>query len=199
MNKIAISIALSAAIFFSTAGCGTSNTTVTPSRSHTTAYIQNPPFMNKLNLEVVTPSNTFNSFDMNKSVYTNVPVYDSSGKKISLDVDKQPIFFEAYWCPHCQRTLVLWNKNHSKLQESPAIVSSGFEPGTTLSQAVALSRAEVNALGLKGFKIYFLLGSAQKYTPAGIPSLIFKDKNQIEMLAGEHTLLIWEKALRAHS
>lgn len=130
-------------------------------------------------------------------IYHNITVYNADGKKVTLDASKQPIFFEAYWCPHCQRTLVMLNQNRSNIGQFPVIVSMGFKPGTTVAQAAARSDAELKYFHIKNVKVYFYLGNQTKQlVPKGYPMMVLPHQGQVVSLIGEHTLSVWEQALQ---
>ncbi len=130
--------------------------------------------------------------------YSHVVVYDVSGKKVTLDAHNQPILFEAYWCPHCQRTIQLFEKQMSQLPVKPVLVSMGFAKGTTFQQAKAIGSQEAAALGIKGLKVYYSLNrNTETYVPVGFPTLVFNDGGTLKALYGEHTFSAWQAAFQA--
>ncbi|WP_051343645.1 TlpA family protein disulfide reductase [Alicyclobacillus herbarius] len=150
-------------------------------------------FTNRLNDEKATPIKKFDATRKGASLYAKVTVYDANGRKVTLDAKKQPLLFEAYWCPHCQRTIVLLHKHANQLAEMPVLVSVGYAKGTTLTQAKRISDEEVRAFGLKNMKVYYLLdGDHGQYS---FPTLAFNHNGQVELLKGEHTLAVWKQAL----
>lgn len=156
----------------------------------------NPPFINKLKTDIVPQISTFNDVVVNSTQYNDVPVYTEGGKIVHLDARRQPILFEAYWCPHCQRTLVMLNKHRSQFGRFPILVSFGFQPNTSLHQAIKLTNAETKAFNIKNVKVYYILQyHIRNYAPNGIPELVFFHNGKLESLSGEHTLQIWETAL----
>lgn len=162
------------------------------------AASQNPPFRNELKMDIIQPISKFDPVQANPVVYDQVIVYDAAGRKTTLDASKTPLLFEAYWCPHCQRTLVLLNHNWSKLSQKPLIVSMGFKPNTSLKEAVHLEQQELQTYHMKSFQIYYLLDPNQsKYVPYTYPTLVFNRNGSLDMLHGEHTLSAWMKALNA--
>ena len=196
MVKQTVSLLLLAVVVFVSSGCGTEIPRVQQNGSPTAGIGNNTPFTNRLHKELVTPDPNYDPVTVKQSLYNRISVLSSSGEKVQLNAHTQPVLFEAYWCPHCQRTLVLLHQNLKSLHHQPILVSSGFAAGTTLRQAVALSHAEIKDLGLNGFKVYYILGNNySKFVPVGFPTLIFKQKNQLNMLSGEHTLSVWQKAL----
>lgn len=188
------------------AGCGPANNTVSTaintsslSTSSNTGAQQstphNPPFENKLKQDIMAPDTKFDASPVGND-YSDIQVTASNGRTVKLNAATQSVLFEAYWCPHCQRTLVLWNQNRSKLRQFPVIVSTGFAPGTTLSQAKSLGNQELNALHIKNAKVYYLLNTQEfrklVYT---FPTFAFPYHNKVELLTGEHSFSIWERAI----
>lgn len=172
-------------------GCGSTGQTAQ-------AYKQtgNPPFRNELNVEKGPVDTKFDPIPGSANIYQKIPVLNQIGKKVYLDAGKYPILFEAYWCPHCQRTLVLLMHNRSKVKQMPILVSMGFAPKTSLQQAVQLSHEEFHALHIKDVQVYYLLNvNPGKYVPTVYPTLAFLYQHQISLLAGEHIWPVWQKAL----
>jgi len=156
----------------------------------------NPPFEIKLKDEIVQPITQFNVIPAQVNVENGVTAYSASGKLIHLNPKKQPILFEAYWCPHCQRTIVMMDKERSQLNRLPILVSLGFQPNTSLKQAVQLTNKEITELHLKNLKVYYLLQyHVRNFVPNGIPELLFPYHHRLETLSGEHTFQIWKTAI----
>lgn len=190
----AIPILALAFLSFVTAGCGTSLFTGKSQQAPKTWT--NPPFTDLRSQEKVTPDPTFDATVVQSNVYKQVKVLDSAGKLVTLNAAEQPLLFAAYWCPHCQRTLVLLNQNRSKLKEFPVIVSMGFAPGTKLSDAVKLSNQELKTFHISNVKEYYLLNPNEaKQVVQSFPTLAFPYQSKVEKLAGEHTLQVWEQAM----
>lgn len=166
-------------------------------QSINTAGNPNPPFQNKLNVGKVTPSSQFDAKRVDEGTYGVFSVTNLSGNSETLYPKKTPVLFEAYWCPHCQRTLVMMNKNWNQLKLKPTIVATGFQPGTTLAQAKSLVTSEEEGLQLNYAKpTYYLLSSDEQHKLIqSYPEFIFGRSGEIYMLQGEHTLEIWEQAL----
>ncbi len=188
------------------AACGTANNMNSPAASTISlqtaantgtqqSSAQNPPYINKLKVDILTPDAKFDASPVG-SAYNQIAVTSANGKTVTLDAANTPVLFEAYWCPHCQRTLVMLNKNRSKLQRMPILVSTGFAPGTSLSQAKALSDAEMKDLHIQNVQVYYLLNTQefQKFV-ATFPTFVFDYHHNVEMLTGEHTVPMWEKAI----
>lgn len=152
-------------------------------------------FINRTGDMRVAPNAKFDAEIGERTSYTNISVLDSSGRHISLNASATPLFFEAYWCPHCQRTLVLWNKNRNGFRHMPLIVSMGFPPGTTLHEAVRVSDAEMNAFHIRNLAVYYLLGANAAQFVKEYPTLLFPWKGKVALLQGEHTLGVWQRAL----
>ena len=160
------------------------------------ALISNPPFRRELSLDIVRPDAAFDPVVANKNVYDAVGVYTATGKHVTLNASKHPILFEAYWCPHCQRTLVMLNQYQGSLAKRPILVSMGFQFNTTLRAAVSLENSELKAFHIHGFKVYYLLDPNQKrYVPYKYPTLVFDHNGMLQMLYGEHVLSAWKEAL----
>lgn len=177
-------------------GCGSPAKTAGSSNTAQTDAAGNPPFQNKLSMEKGRQSNRYDPHSAKASVFSSVKVETSAGKTISLNAKKQPILFTAYWCPHCQRTLVLLKKSVSQLPVRPIVVSMGFQPGTTLAEAKKLEQKEGKVLGLgSAFQIDYGLSLGKQDVPMGFPTLVYSDGSSLKMLYGEHTLKIWKEAL----
>lgn len=184
-------IAVAATATLLAAGCGTSNS----SGGGNTNAPNNPPFGIKTSLDQVTPNPAFDPKSASTAKYSKVEVLDAQGHHVTLDAHKQPILFEAYWCPHCQRTLKLFEKQLGTLPVQPVVVSMGFDKGTTLQDAVKLGKAESSALGLSGLTVYYSLDpNISDYVPVGFPTMVFNDHGTLKALYGEHTLQAWEAA-----
>lgn len=187
-------------------GCGTTNRSVSTGTNTTSKQIsanvtkqqsaaQNPPFANKLKLDVMAPDTKFDASPVGSN-YNHVQVTAPNGQTITLSASTEPVLFEAYWCPHCQRTIVLLNKNRSKLHQIPVLVSTGFAPGTTLSEAKSLGAEELHALHIKNVKVYYLLNTHEfRKLVQTFPTFTFPYHNKVEMLTGEHSFPIWQKAI----
>jgi len=154
----------------------------------------NPPFEVRLDQFVVTPDP---QFDVTPTSISSMQVVSWNGTAQTLSVAKTPVLFVAYWCPHCQRTLTLLDKNWQTIQQKPAIVAAGYTPGTTLSQAKTLYQQEESALHLNfpSSEVYFLLSSTEnKQLVHAYPELYFTQNQKTENLIGEHVLAVWQKA-----
>lgn len=158
----------------------------------------NRPFVNKLNVETGHVDTQFDTHTISSNVYDPVQVLTMDGKPVNLNAKKVPLLFEAYWCPHCQRTLVSLNQNESKLKRLPVLISTGFAPGTSLKTAVTITRQEESAFHLHNFQVFYLLSvhEVAKDVPA-YPTMVFPYEGKVELLSGEHTLSVWQKALGA--
>jgi len=157
----------------------------------------NVPFRNELNLDRTPLSNVYDPHSAPLSTVTQVQVVTGEGQQVVLDADKQPIIFVAYWCPHCQRTLVMFSQEERQLHQLPVVVSMGFQPGTTLAEAKKLTQEERKTLGLSSdFTVdYALTVQSAKYVPHGFPNLVYSDGTTLQMLYGEHSLSAWKMAL----
>ncbi|QQE78040.1 hypothetical protein [Alicyclobacillus sp. SO9] len=177
-------------------GCGSHVNSAANKTAPAADAAGNPPFQNKLKMEIGRKINRYNPYSVNAGVFSNVKVETPQGKTVFLNANKQPILFTAYWCPHCQRTLVLLKKNLSQLPVRPIVVSMGFASGTTLAEAKKLETQEEKVLGLgTAFQIDYGLSLGKKDVPKGFPTLVYSDGTQLRMLYGEHTLKIWKEAL----
>ncbi|WP_054970784.1 hypothetical protein [Alicyclobacillus ferrooxydans] len=181
------------------AGCGavTSNGTAVRNGTATSkGQNPNPPFANRLKEEPATPDPKFDPTQGQANVYDNVTVYTADGTKVVLNASQIPILFEAYWCPHCQRTLVLLHHNRSKLKQFPVLVSMGFAQGTSLAEAVKITQQEDQYFHLTNVKQYYYLGNnSQNLVPEGFPTMAFPGQGAVLTMAGEHTLGAWTQAL----
>lgn len=172
-------------------GCGS-----LMNRGQSSASGQIPSFKDSRSAELVTPIAKFNAIQADPNVYTQVKVFDQAGHQVVLNAKEQPLLFEAYWCPHCQRTLVSLNQHRSTLHAFPTLVSMGFVPGTTLNEAIALSDTELNTFHITNVKVYYLLDPTEaKQLIHSYPTMVFPYHNQLNLLVGEHTYPVWQQAL----
>jgi|SRR5579875_180976 len=128
-----------------------------------------------------------------KQVLSSMTIVNRDGKRVNLVNTTRPVIFAAYWCPHCQRTLVLFHQNSKLKNSDPIVISSGYPPHTTLKTAVATTDKEFSELGLSGFTVYYVVDPIQ--VPAW-PTVIFNSNNTTDVLVGEHTPQVWEKAVQ---
>ncbi|QQE79551.1 hypothetical protein [Alicyclobacillus sp. SO9] len=148
---------------------------------------------NLLNKEKTTPDSSFDVKSITPTELHSMTIVNKNGNPITFN-KTQPILFEAYWCPHCQRTLLLLSSGQSKLKNPPVIVSTGFPKNTSLKEAVATSKKEFKMLGITGFKVYYALKENKKLI-TGFPTLVFTMHSRRVKLVGEHTFSVWKKAL----
>ena len=155
------------------------------------------PFMNELNWDKSPINPYYNPSVASSSLYRRVSVVNESGQKVVLNAMSHPILFEAYWCPHCQRTLVMLNKNRNNFKKFPIIVSVGFFKGTTLKLATQITHQELNTFKIQHVNVYYMLNpnAGVQYASHGYPTLVFSRQHQLLSLSGEHTLSVWTKAL----
>ncbi|WP_161624330.1 hypothetical protein [Alicyclobacillus acidoterrestris] len=125
-----------------------------------------------------------------------VSIVNSQGVSVSVTNLSEPLFFSAYWCPHCQRTLVSFDKNKSIIHDEPIVISTGFPPGTTLKQAVEATNREFHDLGVSGFKTYYCLSGISSSLVPIFPTIMFHNHDTIHVLVGEHTSSVWNKAFK---
>ncbi|MCY0876809.1 MAG: hypothetical protein OWT28_11150 [Firmicutes bacterium] len=126
----------------------------------------------------------------------HIHVQESSGRWTTLDAMTHPVLFVAYWCPHCQRTLVMLQKNASHMTQWPTIVFTGYPPGFPLKWAKAIEAQELRALHLHFIKDpLYLIGNADMKYITGFPYLMFKDNGKLTSLVGEHTFPVWQRAI----
>lgn len=171
-------------LFTAAIGCG-----IQPSKDP----VSNIIFENRLGDEIHGQDSNFDLIPIGDSS-NNLVVSSESGSKVTLDVLNAPLFFEAYWCPHCQRTLVLFNEHEREINKLPVIISTGFPPGTDLQQAVNVTKTEFTHLGLHGFTIYYLLGDTKGLIPQ-FPAMMFRYNGLTATISGEHTWDIWKQAI----
>ncbi len=156
-------------------------------------YHTNPPFQNLLRAEMATPLNTFNASPVNPADRRMI-VVTGSGSRVQLDTKLLPTVIAAYWCPHCQRTLVLLDHYQKTLKRLPIVISTGFAQGTTLAEAKRLTAQETAALHLRGFRVYYLLHN-WRASVTEFPTLMFLRDGRWMQLYGEHTIAVWRKAI----
>lgn len=161
---------------------------------------ENPPFTVLVNREKTGIDTQYDPQRAVGNLYHQITVYSADGRQTVLNAENQPILFSAYWCPHCQRTLVLLNQHASSIKNLPIIVSTGFAPGTSLQTAKRLTEEEEQGLHLSGMTVDYLLGSRyQQYVPQGFPTLAYESQGKVDLLIGEHTLQVWQRALAMQS
>lgn len=176
-----------------TSACGISNS---PTQDSGAKGASNPPYRNLTEVNNRGQDPAFDTQEIKWNNYEQITVYSSDGRKHELD-PKQPVLIEAYWCPHCQRTLSMLASNESKFDRKPVLLSSGFTLGTTLQEAVQFTNLEMKDLKIEAkFQVYYYLGQIDESLAPYLPTLVFSSKNSFEVLSGEHTLSVWEKALR---
>lgn len=186
---------LAAGALAAAVGCGTANQTTNTAVS---AGGGNPSFSVLTSVDKMTPDGQFDPTLASEQTYAKVTVYDAEGHKVTLDARKQPILFEAYWCPHCQRTIQMFEKQIGQLPVKPVLVSLGFAKGTTFLQAKAIGEEETAALGIKGLSVYYFIDpNTAKYVPEGYPTMVFNDGETLKSLYGEHTFSAWQTAFEA--
>jgi thiol-disulfide isomerase/thioredoxin len=160
-----------------------------------------PPFKVLLDVQKVTPSPSFDAQVVDAQLYSHVQVYTEDGKRVVLDAKQHPLLFVAYWCPHCQRTLVDLEKNQHQLKELPFVINMGFGPGASLAKAKLIEHQEMQALGLQSMKFYYVVNDPkeQRYIPNGFPTLVFSRGDQLLSLYGEHQFDVWQRAINQSS
>lgn len=172
-------------------------TLLLPSCAPTSASALNSPLpvSNWTGYEQVIPDAKFDAVPITngRDLLIHLKLTDESGKPVSVAQTDRPIIFEAYWCPHCQRTLITLFKDKDFMALHPIVVSMGYPPDTTLSQAVATSQKEFDILGLSGFTVYYSLGSVSQDVVPSYPTVIFTKRNKMYRLTGEHTSLVWHE------
>jgi thiol-disulfide isomerase/thioredoxin len=169
-------------IIVSIAGCGTGE----PQGGNNSSPSQ------PTDVKLDPPDTKFDPVTKQVSYYSPIKVLDSNGNTVTLNANKSPIIFEAYWCPHCQRVLQELSHNRSQIQHVPTVVSMGFPQGTSLQQAVATTQDEFASLGITGFQVYYLLNPPRlNYV---FPTSVFSNSGQDELLVGEHSLSVMTKA-----
>jgi thiol-disulfide isomerase/thioredoxin len=157
----------------------------------------NRPFENRLNALPTTPANVLNAKPADPAVYASIPALTPEGASLTLTPSERPVVFVAYWCPHCQRTLVLWDQHWSELSVKPVIVATGFEPGTPLAQAKQIDADEIRGLNLKHiqFDAYLLDTNIGKKVIQAYPEVVFQQGDQLLTVTGERTLAVWKQVL----
>lgn len=156
-------------------------------------YHTNPPFQVLLTDEQVAPQTNFHPTPA-PATWSAVSVLTASGSSVRLTDSLLPALVVAYWCPHCQRTLVLFMRHHLSSAQKPTVISTGFAYGTTLLQARQITAQEERALGIKGLHIDYWLADWQAVVKQ-FPTLLFRRDKQWQVLEGEHTWDAWRQAL----
>lgn len=162
--------------------------------------IKHTPAIHVSNLtsaEKVKPDNQFDPKQLANAaeVLSSFTIVDKKGNEVHLTDSKRPILFEAYWCPHCQRTLILFHNTPAIMNAKPIVISTGFPANTTLQEAVAASKKEFDLLGVSGFTVYYALGNV--HVPS-YPTLLFHQNQSTDLLSGEHTKQVWEQAMQVN-
>lgn len=155
-------------------------------------------FINELTDDVVPVDHTFDPQVVASSApYEDIAVYTASGRQIHISAASHPVLFEAFWCPHCQRTLRLLSLHVRKPSELPWVVSMGYPSGTTVKEAARVSQKEMRAFGLTHATVYYSLSPQWRIlVPQKFPTLVFPSKRHLLMLSGEHAWTVWREALR---
>lgn len=204
--KRVVGLSVSSLMLLGLSGCGTTLhptkvlvKEVTPTSKPLAKKISDPvnipPFQNELKDEVVPLDTKFDPVRVSKTLFDHIDVVNAEGKKVVLNASQTPVLFEAYWCPHCQRTIKMLAEHWSSLKNKPIFISTGFPNGTPLSEAVMVSRDEMRFMKVPKPTVYYLIGSsAEKYISI-IPDLVFERDRQLWMLNREHIFPIWQKAL----
>jgi thiol-disulfide isomerase/thioredoxin len=152
---------------------------------------------NETGVEVTRPNPNYNPAPLQSAdEFKQLQLYDADGKVVHPGLDK-PLLIVAYWCPHCQRTLVLLNANKDKLKQLPVVISAGFQPNTTLQQAKDITKEEFRLLGISGFQVYYCFTQFSRDLLPMYPTLVYSSDQGLVRLSGEHTLDVWKKALGA--
>lgn len=168
-----------------------------PSNATTAVTPSLPPFQDLLGVEKVSLDKKFDiQTPYNQKTYRTITVQSVNGKNTTISVtNNNPVAFVAYWCPHCERTLVMWSQHRKAITHFPSLVFVGYPNGTPFSAAKERALAELNYFHIEG-KIYFIIGNqANAYTPKGFPDLYFLHGNKVVHLFGEHTWSVWKEAL----
>lgn len=181
-------------------GCQTVQQTTSNSKpasvNPVTVARQTPQFTNLLDVDLVQPISTWDAKPVpNQAAESAIRVQTESGQWVTLNAKQHPILFVAYWCPHCQRTLVLMNQHFHSPNDWPTIVYVGYANGFPLSSAVKIADEEKETFHLSFTKPYFLIGTVEKKYIDGFPFLAFADGKQVDFIVGEHTWPMWEKAM----
>ena len=155
-----------------------------------------PPFRDVSSVEVVPLTKTDNAVVVSSKTYNHVVTQNNTGEKVVLNASKKPMLFVAYWCPHCERTLFMWKKDHAKF---PDLVFVGYPNGTKFAMAKNRAWSEIHYfhLPVKSSQVYFVIGNQQaKYVPQGFPNYIYAQHHQDKSLLGEHTWHVWQSVLK---
>lgn len=160
-----------------------------------------PQFENLLLMDPTPLVSTLNVVPVvSKSADQHIRVQDAVGHWTTLDAAKRPTLFVAYWCPHCQRTLVLLRRNAARIKQWPNIVLTGYPANVPLQWARALVTQEEHSLQLPFLThAYFMLGTADMTYITGFPYLMFEHQGALGALVGEHTFRVWQQALASRS
>lgn len=167
------------------------------SLSSATTELKSSTFVNKLDQE----NHGLNPKDdaqlLNSHSLKNLPVVKSSGEKVDIDFSQQPVIFVAYWCPGCQRELVLLNNNKEKFNKLPIIICTGFnkiDKNTSLNDAVRIIDQGFNNLRIQGFTTYYSMTDPSNKDVPEYPCVIYPKDNNLFRLTGEHTLDVFIRA-----
>ncbi|MCL6516534.1 hypothetical protein [Alicyclobacillus sp.] len=155
----------------------------------------NQPFQNRLDALPTTPANVPNAKPADPVLYGALPVVTPDGRQETLHPADRPVVFLAYWCPHCQRTLVLWDQHWSELPVKPVIVATGFQSGTPLADARRIEEDEIRGLHLQHiqFDAYLLDADEGKRVIQAYPQAVYELDDQLLTLTGERTLDVWKQ------
>ncbi|MCL6600306.1 MAG: thioredoxin [Alicyclobacillus macrosporangiidus] len=179
------------------ANTGTAAQNTTNAAASDRHFPANQPFENRLNALPTTPANVLNAKPADPAVFSSIPALTPDGAPLTLNPSDRPVVFLAYWCPHCQRTLVLWDQHWSELPVKPVIVATGFEPGTPLDQAKQIEADEIRGLNLQHirFDAYLLDTDVGKKVIQAYPQVVFQQGDRLLTFTGERTLAVWKQVL----
>ncbi|MCY0896276.1 MAG: hypothetical protein OWS03_08325 [Alicyclobacillaceae bacterium] len=152
--------------------------------------------MSLLTEDKVHPMSAFNAGPVtHPNAEEHIRVETAAGTWVTLNAKNHPVLFAAYWCPHCQRTLVLLQKHIADTPGWPTVVYVGYPDGFPLKTAVRIEHEEKKAFHLTYTHVYYLIGSADQTYIHGFPYLVFNRRGTLLSLFGEHTFPVWKKAL----
>lgn len=115
-----------------------------------------------------------------QSKYSQIKVMDKSGKTVTVDATKQPIFVMAYWDDHSVNVLKTFAKFHIK---APVIVSVDFKPGVSFDSGVKLTQEQITSSDLKDPAIYYNQNGIEALN--AYPMTVLQYKGQIAEVIGD--------------
>lgn len=133
---------------------------------------------------------------VNQPIPQTIKLENAQGKNLSIKVNDRPVFFFAYWCPHCRHTMQAFMKLKLNQTQMLIFISTGSLPTDTLAELVENTNKDLRQVGIdpKQVTVLYLPGTGAPYI-SGYPDFIYESKSmQYEEVNGDITDgTYWEK------